>query len=468
MTTRSRRTVVFLGPSLSANEARALLRADYHPPAGQGDVYRLLSSGVDTIVLIDGVFHGTPSVWQRELLDALEDGITVLGGASMGAIRAAELESFGMRGSGTVFRWYRDGVIDGDDEVALRHSDIDHDFRALSEPLVNIRATLAAAVREGCLEAAAASVLVEEAKAVYYPDRSFRRLLAGPLARGWPSAVRSRLSSFLERRAVDLKRADAIETLGCAAATNERGDSRRRGNCASSSASSLWAESRPLAARFGVRAAVSGAEVLRRARMDEELTAALRRDAIVRRFVSELARLQGVCVPEDEVSPACGLGTPPDEGWLAANGLTPAAHRRLLEGRARHRWFMSHLDAASNSGAETAPGGIEPRAPGRERALLLAWARTAGVSHGWHPTRAHGPNGAVGLGRGAAEDGEPGAEEALLRRLLEAGPGYFGLFWNEDLALLEELQITGAAARLANTGITRAPMSQAERLERGD
>ncbi len=77
--------------------------------------------GVKTIILIDGVFHNTPSVWQRELLDAMEEGIQVLGASSMGALRAAELHGFGMIGYGTIFEWYRDGLIDGDDEVVLWH-----------------------------------------------------------------------------------------------------------------------------------------------------------------------------------------------------------------------------------------------------------------------------------------------------------------------------------------------------------
>jgi hypothetical protein len=135
-TSRRRRIVVFLGPSLPVTAAESILDTEYRSPAGQGDVYRVLASGVGTIVLIDGVFHQAPSVWQRELLDALEDGITVVGGASMGAIRAAELESFGMRGSGTIFRWYRDGVIDGDDEVALRHADAERARRPAANVVV--------------------------------------------------------------------------------------------------------------------------------------------------------------------------------------------------------------------------------------------------------------------------------------------------------------------------------------------
>ena len=449
---RSHRIVVFLGPSLPADEAGTILDAEYRPPASQGDVYRVLAAGVDTIVLLDGVFHSTPSVWQRELLDALEDGITVVGGASMGAIRAAELEPFGMQGSGTVFRWYRDGVIDGDDEVALRHADADHGFRALSEPLVNIRATLAAAVSDGCLGAEAAAALVEQAKATYYPDRCYQQLLAGPLARGWPIAVRSRLTRFLRHQAIDLKRADATETLrGVAEMSAAGGSPAPHGDGTSTSAKSLWAASRPLSARFGAEREVPGAEILRRARMDQDLTAGLRRDAIVRFYVSELARWQQIRVPEDGLKPACMRRTLPDETWLAANGLTPAAYRRLLKKRARHCWLISHLAGTASSGHAETPTGINQCITGRERALLLAWTRAAGVVYWPQTAPDHGPGEArSGLQDEAAADSEQDPDEVLLRWLLQAGPGHFGLFWHEDLALLEELQITGAAARLAD------------------
>ena len=68
------------------------------------------------------------------------------GAASMGALRAAELHGFGMVGHGRIFEWYRDGVIDADDEVALIYGPEEVGYPSLSKPLVNIRATLAAAV----------------------------------------------------------------------------------------------------------------------------------------------------------------------------------------------------------------------------------------------------------------------------------------------------------------------------------
>src|ERR1700730_582813 len=114
-------TAVFLGPSLPGSEAKEILAADYYPPARRGDVYRIVASGIKTIVLIDGVFHSAPSIWPREILDAIAEGIQVLGASSMGALRAAELHEFGMLGYGTIFDWCRKGLIGGDDEVALWH-----------------------------------------------------------------------------------------------------------------------------------------------------------------------------------------------------------------------------------------------------------------------------------------------------------------------------------------------------------
>src|SRR5260370_39745209 len=95
----------------------------------------------------------------------------------MGALRAAELCSVGMIGYGNVFEWYRDGVIDGDDEVALWHCDEDNGFRPLSEPLVNIRVTLNEAAAAQCLTEVQARQLVELAKQTYYPQRSYDYLL---------------------------------------------------------------------------------------------------------------------------------------------------------------------------------------------------------------------------------------------------------------------------------------------------
>ncbi|MBV5331336.1 tfuA protein, partial [bacterium] len=71
--------------------------------------------------------------------------------SSMGALRAAELHVFGMVGIGRVFADYRDLIHEDDDEVAVIHGPAELGYPALSEAMVNIRATIAQAVVERVL-----------------------------------------------------------------------------------------------------------------------------------------------------------------------------------------------------------------------------------------------------------------------------------------------------------------------------
>src|SRR6266849_5260145 len=148
--------VIFTGPTLTAADAHNELDAEYLPPAAQGDVYRAAKKGPEIIGIIDGYFERQPSVWHKEILWAMSQGIHVFGSASMGALRAAELVDFGMEGVGAIFEMYRDGVLEDDDEVAVVHGSDEFGFRAGSEAMVDIRCTLAKAVEGGVLSASTA------------------------------------------------------------------------------------------------------------------------------------------------------------------------------------------------------------------------------------------------------------------------------------------------------------------------
>ena len=97
-----KRIVIFIGPSLPLNEAQKILDAEYHPPVARDDVATLLNDPPDIIGIIDGVFHQQPAVSHREILRALEAGVIIVGGSSMGALRSAELDYAGMIGVGMV------------------------------------------------------------------------------------------------------------------------------------------------------------------------------------------------------------------------------------------------------------------------------------------------------------------------------------------------------------------------------
>src|SRR5580700_2858864 len=127
--------IIFTGPTLSENAARCELDATYLPPAAQGDVYRAAVGRPVAIGIIDGVFDQVPSVWHKEVLWAMSQGIHVFGSASMGALRAAELHSFGMRGVGRIFEAFVDGALEDDDEVAVVHGPEEVGYLSLSEPM---------------------------------------------------------------------------------------------------------------------------------------------------------------------------------------------------------------------------------------------------------------------------------------------------------------------------------------------
>lgn len=54
-------------------------------------------------------------------------------------MRAAELDSFGMRGHGRIYEMYKNEEVDGDDEVAIAYSKFNN---VQTIPLINIRLTL--------------------------------------------------------------------------------------------------------------------------------------------------------------------------------------------------------------------------------------------------------------------------------------------------------------------------------------
>jgi hypothetical protein len=207
--------VVFAGPSITRDEVgRVIPSARVHPPAAMGDVYRAAQQRPRAIVLIDGFFDRVPAPWHKELLWALDQGVHVFGAASMGALRAAELGSFGMVGVGRVHELFASGQLEDDDEVAVAHLGPEDGFVAVSDAMVSIRETVDRAVLEQVLGLEAADELVRTAKSLFYPDRRWAAIIGG--ARSRERVDDEMLRSFegwLERGRVDVKRDDAREVL---------------------------------------------------------------------------------------------------------------------------------------------------------------------------------------------------------------------------------------------------------------
>ncbi|WP_433176384.1 TfuA-like protein [Actinoallomurus sp. CA-150999] len=207
---------VFCGPTIGAEQVRRILpEARTYPPVRHGDLLALGCAAGDVVVIIDGVFHSTPPVRHKEILHLLAEGVAVVGASSMGALRAAELYPFGMRGVGRIFEMYRDGRIEADDEVAVAHTP--DDLRPLSVPLVDLRTRLGDAVDAAVISRAEADRLLAVARELYYPERTPRALADAVADDADLRDALDRVTRWEGREAVDAKYADAVEALGLVA-----------------------------------------------------------------------------------------------------------------------------------------------------------------------------------------------------------------------------------------------------------
>jgi hypothetical protein len=205
---------------LAREDAAAVLDATFLPPARQGDVFRAVQTNRPRAIgLIDGVFLDVPAVWHREILWALSEGVHVFGAASMGALRAAELAPFGMCGVGTIFAAYQagrwpgdDAPFEDDDEVAVIHAPAEAGGAALSDPMVDLRASLDTAEAAGVIDRDGRLALIAAMKALHFPARSYARLGEAALALLGEAAA-ARLSGWLGANRVAQKRLDAIAML---------------------------------------------------------------------------------------------------------------------------------------------------------------------------------------------------------------------------------------------------------------
>jgi TfuA protein len=208
--------IIFLGPSLSHEKARAIMPdAEYRPPAKKGDLLKLATDpDVKLVGLVDGVFlqdyPPTPiEVYQL----ARKQGVTLAGAASLGALRAVELEKFGMVGIGTVFRLYKTGKLNADDEVAVTFSP-DGDYRLQSEAMVDIRYNLFLAKKKGIIGSETKQAIARTAKEIYFPHRNYSDILEE--ARRADGSLGTELDAFQDyilSNRQSLKEKDAVRLI---------------------------------------------------------------------------------------------------------------------------------------------------------------------------------------------------------------------------------------------------------------
>lgn len=364
---------VFLGPSLPVATARQHLDAVYLPPVVQGDVHRAALRRPSLIGIVDGTFERMPSVWHKEILWAMDQGIPVLGASSMGALRAAELDAFGMLGVGRIYEAFRDGVLEDDDEVAIVHATAEDGYRPLSDAMVNLRRLCADALEAAVIDRRTHDIVVDVAKRRFYPERHVTVALRDAAEAGADQDLLDGLRGFARRSSFDQKGEDAIALLDELARRLEAGETTIRTRYAFQY-SSVWWQAERTAGRLrfdpvgdgagGAADDAAGADTPTPSRSPTEATTVSRdrvldelrldpggyrrtwQEAHMRASALHNAAMEGYEPDEqqlaaalDDFRDALGLTTPEDaRRWLDANDLTNEQAEHLIRDEARVRW----------------------------------------------------------------------------------------------------------------------------------
>lgn len=207
--------IVYLGPTLSREEAIKILDADYRDPAKKGD-FLMLSRDSDEkkyVGFVDGVFlHDYPPSPIEVYHLATRKNIELIGASSLGALRAVELEKFGMKGIGKIFQLYKNGIINADDEVAVtfvRENNI-----LQSEAMIDIRFNLFLAYKKGIITNQTKKRIAKIAKNIYFPFRNYEDIIK--LTHQQFPSIYNELESFrsyILKNRDSLKARDAIKLL---------------------------------------------------------------------------------------------------------------------------------------------------------------------------------------------------------------------------------------------------------------
>lgn len=205
--------IIYTGLSLPFDEAKEILdsyddvEVIYKRPIKRGDLGLALRENPDIIAIIDGVFHQSSAVGHKEILEAIDKGITVYGASSMGALRASELDSLGMVGIGYCYNQYATGETESDDDVAVM---LDSDtLEPLSVPLISMRYVFSNAVSENIITETQKDELLQIAKSAFYPKRNYAQTLSES---SLDNDTKGNLINFI-RESEDIKKQDAIELI---------------------------------------------------------------------------------------------------------------------------------------------------------------------------------------------------------------------------------------------------------------
>jgi hypothetical protein len=203
--------IVYLSASIGRARASFLLpNAQYHPPLQANDFEKLIQLPL-AIVILDGLYS---LELEQQVANILEAGVKVYGASALGALLAAKLAPVGMRGVGEIYQHFVDHIYQDDKVLGFAVSTAKNAHRRLTEPLVNVYATMDHAVLGNALNISMSRVIVEAAESLSDENRTFENIFLESQKRGIDQHVLRAFSNWVSNGGyVDQQREDACVVL---------------------------------------------------------------------------------------------------------------------------------------------------------------------------------------------------------------------------------------------------------------
>jgi hypothetical protein len=213
------RIVLFAGPSSPMGKSRVTV--ERRPPARRGDILSLAEDDGTLVVFADGVFFQYPAPTHHELQVYLQRQELLIGTASMGALRAAELNRYGFLGVGTAFNALVSGIIVDDSELAVAMCP--YSYQSLTVPAINVRRLLWQLSQAGVADNDLRKAWMASEE-IYFMDRTPEKLLRAWTTCGAQFGVNPEILVRQQWSGEsDVKRLDVSRALDCALRILEEG-----------------------------------------------------------------------------------------------------------------------------------------------------------------------------------------------------------------------------------------------------
>lgn len=208
------KTVLYAGPSLYGIEEWLVEGLIVKGPCKQSDLFEDLSdSEVKDIIVADGLYKTIPAPWHKEFLLTLEAGKNLYGVSSLGALRASELDCFGMKGYGKVYEYFK-GEIRDDSDVALLHMGEDERWKPTTVAFVEIYFWLKRLEDVGLIDRDTRNILTEKERSCYFEQRTWGKVKRDMEKLIGPEATRRCINSFKSQKRYDLESLLRMYRLG--------------------------------------------------------------------------------------------------------------------------------------------------------------------------------------------------------------------------------------------------------------